>query len=55
MTYTVKIRNGHHIVTLHEVKHSYISAEYINVEELSAKTLIDYLKERDNERTNKCR
>lgn len=55
MTYTIIIENGHHVVTIHEVKHNHISANEINIEELDVQTFINLFKERDDERTNKYR
>ena len=51
MTYTIRIENGHHVVTIHEVKHNHISANEINIEELDVQTFINLFKERDDEIT----
>ena len=47
MTYTIRIENGHHVVTIHEVKHHRISANEINIEELDVQTFINLFKEEE--------
>lgn len=51
MTYTIRIENGHHVVTLDKLEHNHISANEINIEELDVQTFIELFKERDDEIT----
>ena len=51
MTYTIKVRDGHHVVTLDKLEHNHISANEINIEELDVQTFINLFKERDDEIT----